>query len=171
MTPSRPPRPTAQYIVRIVTDSGQNVQELSYSNNTGVTAQPLDDEPAYTATVTPSATVVSNGTPVVLSGVATLASDDLPAPDVPVAVQIEVAGTTRTLTATTDPSGNYSVTFQPLPNEAGAYSLTAADPHLVNPSVQAQFEIVGMTRLAGQHECSGRAQHAVHRSIHPDEPE
>ncbi len=80
-----------------------------------------------------------------LSGVATLTSDGNPAADVPVAVQILVDGTTRTLTATTDSNGNYSVTFQPLPDEAGEYSVTAGDPGVTNPPVQAQFEIVGMT--------------------------
>ena len=139
------PSTVGQYIVRVVTDSGQSVQELSFSNNTGVAAQPLNDQAAYSATVTPSATTVSAGTPVVLYGVATLTSDGAPAADVPVAVQILVAGTTRTLTATTAANGSYSVTFQPLPNEAGDYSVTAADPGVTNPAVQAQFEIVGMT--------------------------
>ena len=139
------PSTVGQYVVRIVTDSGQSVQELSFTNNTGVAPQPLNDQAAYTATVSPSATTVTNGTPVVLSGVATLTSTNAPAADVPVAVQILVDGTTRTLTATTDANGNYSVTFQPLPTEAGEYSVTAADPGVTNPSVQAHFEIVGMT--------------------------
>jgi hypothetical protein len=139
------PSTVGQYLVRIVTDSGQSIQELSFTNNTGVAAQPYDDQAAYTATVTPSATTVSAGTPVVLYGVASLTSDGAPAADVPVAVQILVAGTTRTLTATTASNGSYSVTFQPLPNEAGEYSLTAADPGVTNPAVQAQFTIIGMT--------------------------
>jgi RHS repeat-associated protein len=37
------------------------------------------------------------------------------------------------------------VTFQPLLDEAGEYGVTAGDPGVTNPSVQAQFEIVGMT--------------------------
>jgi protocatechuate 3,4-dioxygenase beta subunit len=139
------PSTVGQYAVRVVTDSGQTVQELSYSDNTGVAAQPYNDQAAYTATVRPSATTVSAGTPVVLYGVATMTSNSTPAADVPVAVQILVAGTTRTLTATTAANGSYSVTFQPLPDEAGAYSVTAADPGVTNPPVQAQFEIVGMT--------------------------
>ena len=139
------PSTVGQYVVRVVTDSGQSVQELSFSNNTGVAAQPLNDQAAYSVTVSPSATTVSAGTPVVLSGVATMTSNSAPAADVPVAVQILVAGTTRTLTATTDASGHYSVTFQPLPNEAGEYSVTAADPGVTNPAVQAHFAIVGMT--------------------------
>ena len=128
-----------------MTDSGESVQELTYTNNTGVAGQPWNDQAAYTATATPSAAVVSAGTPVVLSGVATMTSDGDPAADVPVAVQILVDGTTRTLTATTAPNGTYSVTFQPLPDEAGSYSVTAADPGVTNPAVQASFEIVGMS--------------------------
>src|SRR5208337_2893146 len=139
------PSTVGQYVVRVVTDSGQSVQELSFTDNTGVAAQPYNDQAAYTASVTPSATTVSAGTPVVLSGVATMTSDGDPADDVPVAVQILVDGTSRTLTGTTDASGSYSVTFQPLPNEAGEYSVTAADPGVTNPAVQAQFTIVGMT--------------------------
>ena len=139
------PSAVGQYFVRVVTDSGQSVQELDSNNNTGVANQPYDDQAEYTATVIPSASVVSAGTPVVLSGVATLTSDGDPAADVPVAVQILVDGTTRTLTGTTNASGDYSVTFQPLPDEAGSYSVTAADPGVTNPAVQAEFEIVSMS--------------------------
>ena len=45
------PSTVGQYIVRIVTDSGQSVQELSFANNTGVAAQPLNDQAAYSVTV------------------------------------------------------------------------------------------------------------------------
>ena len=156
--------------MRVVTDSGQSVQELSFANNTGTAAQPLNDQAAYRRRLHPSATTVSNGTPIVLSGVATMTSNGAPAANVPVAVEIMVAGTTRTLTATTDSSGHYSVTFQPLPNEAGDYSVTAADPGVTNPAVQAQFEIVGMTAIPGQRERDRRSQHAADRPVHADKP-
>ncbi len=35
------PSTVGQYFVRVVTDSGQSVQELSFTNNTGVAGQPL----------------------------------------------------------------------------------------------------------------------------------
>ena len=35
------PSTVGQYIVRVVTDSGQSVQELSFTNNTGIAGQPL----------------------------------------------------------------------------------------------------------------------------------
>ena len=139
------PSTVGQYIARVVTNTDQSVEELSFSNNTGTSAQPMNDQASYSATVSTNVITVSNGTPIPLFGVATLASTGAPAADVPVAVQILVAGTTRTLTATTDSSGHYSVTFQPLQNEAGEYSAAAAEPSVTNPAVQAQFEIVGMT--------------------------
>lgn len=88
---------------------------------------------------------VSNGTSVPLSGVATLTSTNAPAANVPVAINIMVKGTTRTLTATTDSNGHYNTVFQPLQNEAGDYSAAAADPGVANPVPQAQFEIVGIS--------------------------
>jgi len=139
------PSTVGQYTVRVVTDANQFVQELSFFNNTGTSAQPLDDQAAYQVTLAASATTVSNGTPIVFSGVATMTSNGAPAASVPVAVQVMVAGTTRTLTATTDSSGNYSVTFQPLPNEAGQYLITAADPGVTNPPVKLPLEIIGMS--------------------------
>src|SRR5262249_44209591 len=105
----------------------------------------LNDQASYQVTVGTPVTTVSSGTPVPLSGVATTTSTGAPAAGVPVAVQILVNGTTRTLTATTDSSGAYSVTFQPLAYEAGQYSVTAADPRVTNPPVEASFQIVGMT--------------------------
>ena len=137
------PSTVGQYLVRVVTDGGQSVQELNFSNNSGTAAQPLNDQAAYSATVNSNATTVTNGTPIVLSGVATMAVGNAAAAEVPVAVQIQVGGTTRTLTATTDANGAYSTTFLPLPNEAGEYSVAASDPGVTNPAVQAHFQIIG----------------------------
>ncbi len=138
------PSTIGQYIVRVVTDAADNIQELSFSNNAGV-SQALNDQASYTATASTTASVFVNGTPIPISGVATLTSTGAPAAGVPVAVQVMVGGTTRTLTATTGPTGHYSITFQPLENEAGNYSVAAADPGVSNPPAQIQFQIVGMT--------------------------
>ncbi len=138
------PSTVGQYVIRVVTDSNQNVQELSFANNSSVGGT-INDQALYHATVNTAVTTVPNGTAIPLSGVATYTSDGAPAPDVPVAIQIRVAGTTRTFTTTTDANGHYSYTFQPLQNEAGEYSVTADDPGVANPTVQAHFEIVGMS--------------------------
>ena len=100
-----------------------------------------------------------------------MTSTGAPAADVPVAVRIMVDGTTRTLTATTDSSGHYSVTFQPLQNEAGEYSVTAADPGVTNPRGAGAFRDRRHDGHPGQRECERRPQHAVDRPVHADEPE
>ncbi len=41
------PATVGQYIVRVVTDADQSVQELSFSNNTGTAAQPVNDQASY----------------------------------------------------------------------------------------------------------------------------
>ena len=138
------PSAVGQYIVRVVTDANQTVQESDFANNTGL-SQPVNDQPYYQVAVAVGVSTVSAGTPVPLSGLASLTSNGAPAVSAPVAVQISVAGTTRTLTATTDSSGHYSVTFQPLANEAGDYSVAAADPGVTNPAVQAHFTIAGLS--------------------------
>ena len=139
------PATVGQYNVRIVTDSNQFVQELSFANNTGTTAQPLNVEASYSVTVATTASVVSTGTSIPLSGVATMTSNGSPAADVPVTVQVRVAGTSRTLTTTTDSNGHYSLTFQPLAQETGLYYLTASAPGVTSLAIQSEFEIIGLT--------------------------
>ena len=164
------PATVGQYVVRVVTDANQNVEELSYSNNTGVSSA-VNDQASYQATVSTSVTTVPNGTPVPLSGVATLTSNGQPAADVPVAVYVMVDGTTRTLTATTNADGQYSVTFQPLAYEAGQYTVAAADPGVVNPPAQAQFQIVGMSATPAIANVKVVPDTPPDRSVHAHEPQ
>ena len=53
---------------------------------------------------------------------------DQPVPNVPVAVLTHIAGTMRTVSATTDANGNFTATFQPLATETGVYQYTAGLP-------------------------------------------
>ncbi|HWE97612.1 MAG TPA: CARDB domain-containing protein [Tepidisphaeraceae bacterium] len=140
--------PTApgHYSVRIVADSGQNVQELSFNNNALSSAQLLDVTAPYNASVFTTLTgPVANGTPIALSGHASLRGTNLPAANVPVAVYVTSAGLVRTLTATTDGNGNYSTTFLPFPLETGTYSISAGYPGAPVGASQGQFTIVGIT--------------------------
>ncbi|MDB5329637.1 MAG: hypothetical protein JWP03_788, partial [Phycisphaerales bacterium] len=139
--------PTApgHYSVRIVADSGQDVQELSFNNNTLSSPQPLDVTAPYNATVFTTLTgPVANGTAIVLSGHASLRGSNLPAANVPVAAYVTSSGLVRTLTATTDGNGNYSTTFLPFPLETGTYSITAGYPGAPVGASQGQFTIVGI---------------------------
>jgi hypothetical protein len=140
------PTGVGQYNVRVVADADQQLQELAFNNNSASGTQSINVQAPYTATVsTTIASSVPTGTPVPLSGLATLIASGQPAANVPVAVQILVDGTERTLTATTDAQGDYSTTFQPLANEAGDYAITAGYPGAPLGTTQAQFQIVGIS--------------------------
>ncbi len=70
-----------------------------------------------------------------------------PVAGVPVSVRILVDGTRRELFATTDAIGSFQITFQPLPFEAGQYSLAADHPAVVTDTVQDTFQLVGMRAM------------------------
>ena len=139
------PATVGQYTARVVTDANLSIAELSYANNTD-SSSPFTDQASYTATVSANASVVPTGTPVTLSGTAKLTSNGQPAADVPVSVRILVNGTRRVLTATTNSSGQYSTVFQPLPYEAGIYSVAAADPGVTMDVIQTTFSSSGCPR-------------------------
>jgi hypothetical protein len=108
------PNSIGQYAVRVVTDTNNQLQELSFQNNS-LTGPTVNVQPPYTATVTTTLTApISIGTPVTLSGHATLTASGQPAANSPVTVFVIVNGMQRTLNATTDANGNYSTVFQPL---------------------------------------------------------
>ncbi|MGE3164638.1 MAG: CARDB domain-containing protein [Planctomycetota bacterium] len=65
-------------------------------------------------------------------------------PNAPVMLNIAVQGTQRQVSVTTDASGNYSVPFRPLANEAGLYELTAGPVGAIDPVVQDTFRLWGM---------------------------
>ncbi len=101
--------------------------------------------PYYATVSTTITTPVLNGTPIPFAGQAISTATGQPVAGVPVSVDVLVAGTERVLNATTDANGNYAVTFQPLPTEAGVYSIAAGYPGATIGPSQGQFTIVGMT--------------------------
>jgi len=60
------PSQTGQYQVRVVTDPDQTIDELSTTNNTCFSCQPLSVQAAYHATVSTTAQTVPTGTPIPL---------------------------------------------------------------------------------------------------------
>ena len=80
------PAAVGQYVVRIVADADQSVQELSFSNNTFTRLQPVTVQAAYQVTVQTTATTVPNGTPIVLTGVRDDVKQRAQAASVPVAI-------------------------------------------------------------------------------------
>ena len=118
--------------------------EVSKDNNTTIAAVPIHVREAYTATVTADVTTAPAGTPIHLHGTALKADSTVPAPDVPVHIHLYLRDTDRVLLAVTDDLGNFSTTFDPLPNEAGSYGVAAAHPGVTNPTPQIHFTIVGL---------------------------
>src|SRR5262249_102602 len=54
------PSTVGQYVVRVIADVDSSLEEQSYTNNTGTSAQPIDDQALYAATVSTPVTTVSN---------------------------------------------------------------------------------------------------------------
>src|SRR6185369_5251621 len=107
-------------------------------------AVPIHVQAAFTATAMADATVVPTGTPITFRGRAFKADSTVPAPQVPIRLHLLVRDTRRVLLAVTDDDGNYSITFTPLPNEAGNYGYAAAHPGVAEPPIQGHFTIVGL---------------------------
>ena len=73
------------------------------------------------------------------------AAGAVPLPNVPVALQINVGGFSHTLSATTNSSGNYAVTFQPGATEAGTFSATASGSSGgVTQTASRTFRVIGL---------------------------
>ncbi|MCX6925680.1 MAG: hypothetical protein NT154_21085 [Verrucomicrobia bacterium] len=118
--------------------------EINKANNTTVSEIPIVVSAEYTASVKAGVTNVTTGTPVPLSGSATLAAGG-PAASKPVNILVSVRGFQRVLSALTDTNGLFSTVFTPLPGEAGIYSVAAVSPGVAQAPAQDQFTIVGMT--------------------------
>ncbi len=144
------PTATASYYVVAQTDVNAAIIEASTTNNTTVATQPLQVLPAYTATVKAGVSVVLAGTPISLSGSATDAATGQPEPFQLVNVHIFVKGTERIISALTDANGNFATTFQPLPGEAGQYTIGATNPGVTQATVQSSFTIVGISAAPPQ---------------------
>ena len=126
------------------TNVGFTLAEALLTNDAKASAQPMQDLPSYTAKVTPDISSALAGTPVPLSGSATLAGGG-PAANQLVNIHIFTAGTERIISALTDQHGNFSTNFQPLPGEAGVYTIGATNPGVSQATVQGGFDIIGMS--------------------------
>ena len=132
------------YWVIVTADANNNAVELNEGNNNAAASAPLVVSPEYTATVQAGLTNVLLGTPVPLTGSATLAVGG-PATNVPVDLLLTVRGLQRIIGVYTDTNGNFSTLFNPLPNEAGSYTVSAVSPGITAAPPQAQFNILGMS--------------------------
>lgn len=95
----------------------------------------------FDATATADLSSAPAGTPITISGDATVVGTSDPAPDVGVDVRVKVMGFERRLTVRTDAAGHYSAVFEPGPTEGGLYGVAAAPAHVDNPPQTDQFSL------------------------------
>jgi hypothetical protein len=137
------PDTIATYYIFVVSDATGFLGEGSEGNNARVSGA-IDVQPAYRATVSAAITTANAGTPVPLTGTAFDPLTGTPAANQPVTIRIYVRGIRRDIAAVTDAKGNFSATFQPLPGEAGHYTIGADHPGVATDAVQDEFSLVGM---------------------------
>jgi subtilisin family serine protease len=139
-----PDYPGSYWIV-VTTDATGSIDESAYTNNTLATAQPIQVNPAYRATVAADVHMASAGSLIPLHGEAFDPATNAPVANVPVSIRVLTKGTRRVINVNTDSNGQFSAAFQPLPTEAGVYTVGADYPGIETDPVQDQFTLVGMS--------------------------
>ncbi|PIR15090.1 MAG: hypothetical protein COV48_16290, partial [Elusimicrobia bacterium CG11_big_fil_rev_8_21_14_0_20_64_6] len=100
--------------------------------------------PPYRATVRPEFALYDQNNPVRLLGEA-LDPQDALVPGATVQIGVSLRGFERVASTRTDETGHYQLTFSPTPNEAGAYTLWAGHPAVVDRAPQSSFTVVGLS--------------------------
>lgn len=137
------PNTAGTFYVLVETDAANSIDEGSETNNVRA-SQALEIQPTYRAVVETPLTVAPAGTSVPLAGNAFDPITSAAVPNQPVTIRILVQGTRREIRVVTDASGNFATTFQPLPGEAGLYSIAADHPGVKADTIQDQFTLIGM---------------------------
>ena len=137
------PREVGYYHVIVTVDAANAVPELDEANNLLAQITPIELRAAYTAVVQVAEDVIPTNTPIVMSGSATRDGGG-PAQFSMVNLHIGVNGTNRIISAITNSSGQFSVTWTPLRNEGGIYTLGASHPGVPAAVPQDSFEILTM---------------------------
>src|SRR6185436_12354270 len=107
----------------------------------------VDVQPSYRATVSTTIDSAISGTPIPLSGQTFFSATGLPAPFRTATVRINVNRVRRILDVLSDSQGNFSAVFQPIPGEAGLYTVGADHPRVRQDPVQDQFILLGMSAV------------------------
>lgn len=140
------PSDPGQYWFFVKTDARNSVNEGSERNNSTVSSR-LTVEPAYRAEVSTDVEVAVSGTAIPLHGRVFFSSDNAPAPFRPATVHIRVREARRTLQVQSDAAGQFQTVFQPIPGEAGVYTIGADHPRVRADAVQDQFTLLGMNAV------------------------
>ncbi len=105
-------------------------------------SQAVVEEVPYRAEAFADRSFYDQGSSVTLAGRA-IGLDGRPLADTAVMFHVVSNGYDRHVYSQSDSSGNCSAVFNPMPNEAGGYSLSATHPSVVSHPAQSSFTIVG----------------------------
>ena len=127
----------------VQTDANNTIAESLEDNNAAIAATPTDIAPAYTATLSIVPETLPTGTPIPITGTATLRAGG-PAAYVLVNIHISNAGVERTISALTNSAGQFSTVFTPLPGEGGLLQFGASHPGADSATVQDEVRVYGL---------------------------
>ena len=139
----RLPRNAGRYWLVVETDANQNVDEALEDNNATISETPLDVAAAYGATLSIVPTTVPTGTPIPITGSATLAGGG-PAAFMLVNIHITNQGIERIISALTNSIGQFSTSFTPLPGQGGLFQFGASHPGSATAPVQDEVRVYGL---------------------------
>jgi len=134
------------YWIFVETDSDSQLDEAESEDNNrnsgGIDATGVE----YTASVQANIDFGVAGTAVILSGEATFLDSGLPAPFIEATVRVRLQGTRRVFDVTSDSEGAFAMVFDPLPGEAGVYTVFADHPLVAEDPAQPEdtFTLFGM---------------------------
>jgi len=137
------PAAPGTYWITVCTDYHSELTELIEGNNS-IVDQSIEVTPDYDAVVQTDVEVAVAGTPIPLYGHAFRVEGGGPAAYEFVSIRVNRGSYHRTLSVFTDGNGDFEATFQPLPNEAGQYTVGAEHPSLDAYPEQDAFTLLGM---------------------------
>ena len=128
------------------TDAGGAVSEVIESNNSAVSATPVDIAPAYTTTLFIVPETVASGTAIPITGTATLRSGGAAAFAL-VNIHVLNAGIERVVAALTNANGQYSTTYAPAAGLGGLFQFGASHPGVPTAPVQDQVTVYALVAV------------------------
>jgi hypothetical protein len=137
------PPPPATYWLFVLTDGADALPETDEDNNALATTV-IAVDPDYTATVVASVDEAPAGTPVLLSGTATMIDGGDPAPFVAVAIRVTLRGTTQEYIVETNGLGAFSYIYDPGDTVAGICTVAADHPFVHDPAPEDTFTLHGL---------------------------
>ncbi|MBN2820269.1 MAG: leucine-rich repeat protein, partial [Bacteroidales bacterium] len=140
------PSNVGSYYLILRVNNNQNVTELLYLNNNSQ-ALSIELQANFNAMASVAEETFISAEPILITGSAVL-SDSTPAINKEVEIYVITQGIRRSLSATTDGEGKFSVTFEPGSNEVGHYIIGVCYPGANLQTAQDEFDIMGFGRTS-----------------------